>query len=85
MAANPPAAFDVFPENWLPLRVFLAMETQWRTNPRGQMTGLDYTALAAVREGLAIAPEAWPPLFADLQLMEDEALAAYWEQAGAEP
>lgn len=40
---------DVWPELWHPLQVFLAMETQWRTAPRGMgglaWIGLDYSAL----------------------------------------
>ena len=39
--------FDVWPDNWAPLELFLLCQTQWRTGPGG-LVGLDYGAVLAM-------------------------------------
>jgi hypothetical protein len=72
--------FAVWPENEPALRVFLAMETQWRPLPMGmagsQPQGLEYTALPAVMEFCGIEPGERGKVFKQLQIMEDAALTA---------
>lgn len=75
-------AFAVWPENETALRVWLAMETQWRGQPMGlagaRPQGLDYTALPVVFELLGVADRA--TVFRQLQTMEVAALAAMKER-----
>jgi hypothetical protein len=37
--------FEVWPENWPTVQLFEAMATQWRFDPSGNETGLDYSAI----------------------------------------
>ncbi|MNO64408.1 hypothetical protein D3C76_551360 [compost metagenome] len=71
--------FEIWPDNWLPLEVFIAMGTQWRTGAAGP-TGLDYGVLREVMR-LRGAPEAdHAELFDWVRLMELEALAQMREK-----
>lgn len=71
----------VFPENENALRVWLAMETQWRGQPMGlagaRPQGLDYVALPVVFDLLEIPDRA--KVFRQLQTMERAALDAMRE------
>lgn len=68
-----PEVFEVFPENWSAVQMFLRMGTQWRTGPRG-VIGLDYRALEWL---LSLYPAADPQaLLEDVQTMETAALQA---------
>lgn len=67
-------AFDVWPENWLPLQVLSAMQTQWRCGPAGPI-GLDYNVLPEIWRRLKVPPAQRDTVFRDLQVMEDAALA----------
>ncbi|MFA9949159.1 DUF1799 domain-containing protein [Dentiradicibacter hellwigii] len=42
---------ELWPENALPMQVFMAMQTQWRIG-MGGATGLDYSALPVVEDRL---------------------------------
>lgn len=53
--------------------VFIAMTTQWRAGFAGP-TGLDYNALPTVLRLQAIPRRDWPEMFADLRVLEAEAL-----------
>lgn len=67
------AAFEVFPENWDALNVFLACSTQWRYRaiPNGSMqTGLEYTSVRAAIQ----MHRAKMDVFAQVQVMEFAAL-----------
>ncbi len=69
--------FEVWAENAQSLRVFLAVQSQWRVaSGLGCITylGLDYAACAALLAGRGIP--AGPQIWEDLQLMESEACAA---------
>lgn len=69
------------PDNWLSVCAFLACETQWRAIA-GMMgglvwLGLDYSAVDVVLRRLGFDdPDS---VFADLQVMEDAALAVFAE------
>lgn len=65
--------FEVWPENWEALEMFLRISTQWRTSMGGPI-GLDYGAL----EWLFRLYEVKEPrsLLEDLQVMEGAALTA---------
>ena len=78
-------ALPVHPDNRQPLRLLIAMSSQWRTANLSTMTsaqvirtGLDYTALTQTAELAGLAPIP-TEAFLRLQLMEAEALAAWAE------
>ncbi len=72
-------AFEVWPENWPALELFLALQTQWRhAGMAGLPTGLDYAAIEPALRLMGMAPS--PQLFADLRVMEDAALVALHER-----
>jgi len=70
------ADFEVMPENWLILEVFLAMSTQWvwtgGMDPR--RAGLNLVALPVVYEGLQVSRKKRPEVFRGLKVMEAAAL-----------
>lgn len=80
------ARCQVFPENAEALKVWLAMETQWRGQSAGLLgarpQGLDYVALPVVFDFLGVADRA--KVFRQLQIMEVAALAAMKELDGRE-
>ena len=64
-----PQDFPVWADNWSTLRLFLAVQTQWRhAGMAGVRTGLDY---AAIDVALGARGEAWTPELLDgIQAME---------------
>lgn len=82
VAADPAETegFEVLPENWTSLCIFLACETQWRvaaTMAGLVWLGLDYPAADIVlRRSGADDPDA---VFADLQAMEAAAIDVFRE------
>ena len=81
-AAQAADEFAIWPENWQPLRVFLAMQTQWRVGVAGP-TGLDYSAMPAVCQMLGIGNKAQRRAFPAVQVMEAEALKVFSEKRHA--
>jgi len=69
----------IWPENWPVLRVFLAMQTQWRMGMAGP-TGLDYSALPVVEGRLGLGKKTQRRVFPALQIMEGEALKVFSEK-----
>ncbi len=69
---------DVWPENELPLRVFIAMGTQWRTGMNGP-TGLDYAALPAVMDLIGVSSRARGYVFDSVRELESAALSVMSE------
>lgn len=61
------ANYEVIEEAWPAVRVFLKVQTQWRTDS-GTMIGLDYGAVRWVFDLLQIADPA--EVLGDLQIME---------------
>lgn len=64
--------FEVWPENWDALELFLRLQTQWKTGAMGGIFGLDYAGLEAVMRMLGI--EQKEEMFAKIQVMEFAAL-----------
>jgi len=65
--------FEIWPDNWLAVEVFISMGTQWRTGVSGA-TGLDYGVLRDVMALRRVPDDDQPELFDWLRLMEGEAL-----------
>lgn len=79
-APPPPAAFEIMAQNAASFRVWLAVETQWRVaaGMAGiQWLGLDYGAVDVVLRRLGSSDG--DGVFADLLVMEAEALTAFRE------
>lgn len=71
--------FKVFPENWDAVQMFLRLETQWRTGPRG-LIGLDYRVMEWL---LSLYPAADArALLDDVQVMESAVLDAIYKLEG---
>jgi len=62
-----PDDFEVWPENWAAVEMFLRCQTQWRTSMNG-VVGMDYGALAWLFRLYEV--EDPRSLLEDLQLME---------------
>ncbi|WIX31252.1 DUF1799 domain-containing protein [Salinicola sp. JS01] len=69
-----PTEFEVLPENWPALEIFLDCSTQWKHAPMGGPTGLDYPALKMVMEFHAVAPTEFRERFGQVRLLERGAL-----------
>lgn len=63
--------FEVWPENWSAVEMFLRLETQWRVSFNGAL-GLDYTAAKWMFD--LYAPPDAKDVFEALQVMERTAL-----------
>lgn len=77
-AAAAPPVFEVMPENWAAMRIFIGCDTQWRrAGMAGVATGLDYGVLPVVAGALGL------PLDEDtltrLRVIEGEAINAMAE------
>jgi hypothetical protein len=64
----------VYPDCAEPLAVFSELATQWRIGMSGP-TGLDYSVLVDVFRIKQIPKSRWQDLFADIRVMEREALS----------
>lgn len=74
----PPEHFEVEPDAWDAVQMFLRCQTQWRTGPGG-VIGLDYLALEmAFRLYGASDPAA---MLEDIQVMEGEILLTAQKEA----
>jgi hypothetical protein len=65
--------FEVEPDAWPAVRVFLKVQTQWRTDS-GTLIGLDYGAVRWVFDLLQIADPV--DVLGDLQIMEATVVGA---------
>lgn len=63
----------IWPDNVMPVDVFVAMGTQWRV-AFGGCTGLDYGALPEVMRMCGVKRSDWSRVFADVRVMEQAAL-----------
>lgn len=64
---EPPKPFQVWPENWPAVELFLRCQTQWRLGPYGRV-GLDYPAVLAMAR--LYRAKAIPATMEDLQAIE---------------
>lgn len=72
-----PEHFEVEPDAWPALMLFLDCQTQWRAGPGG-LIGMDYGAVAWVFRLRSVTDEA--AMLSDLQIIEAEILQALGEQ-----
>jgi hypothetical protein len=72
-------AFEVWPENWPALDLFLALGTQWRIGPLGGALGLDYQGVHAAMRMMKVKDRA--VMFDDLHVMERAALKVWNEKS----
>jgi len=70
--------FDVFPENWETMEVFLRLQTQWRVS-QGAFIGLDYNAAKFIFDVCKIEDQ--KETLDGLQIIEFAALKALNERA----
>ena len=68
----PPQAFEVWPENWPAVLLFIRCQTQWRTGING-LVGLDYQAVLSVGSLYQMAD--LPSVLEDLQVIEHTILS----------
>ena len=66
-----PEHFEVWPENWAALDLFLRCQTQWRTD-NGQRVGLIYSELITI--GSLYSVENLGKVVEDVQVIEAEIL-----------
>lgn len=66
-----PEHFEVEPDAWPALMMFLDCQTQWRTGPGG-LIGLDYGVVAWLFRLRSVADES--AMLSDLQIIEAEVL-----------
>lgn len=69
--------FEVWPENWIAVEIFLRVQTQWRAT-YGTYYGLDYNSLFAVLDLYEIAER--KDIFEQVQLIERSIIAALNEE-----
>ena len=70
-ALNEPEHFQVWPENWEAVRLFIRCQTQWRVSD-GRRIGLDYGAMLAM--GSLFSVENLSQVVEDVQVIEAEIL-----------
>lgn len=71
IGSQAPEHFEVWPENWAALDLFLRCQTQWRTD-NGQRVGLVYSELIAI--GSLYSVENLGRVVEDVQVIEAEIL-----------
>lgn len=67
-----PIHFEVEQANWLAVRVFLRCGTQWRRDPHGALTGIDYSSLETVMRLMGVDDP--QDVFERVAVIEDESL-----------
>ena len=70
---SPSQDFEVLPENWSAVEMFLRLQTQWRTTMSG-VVGLDYSAAQWLFRLYEVKDQR--ELLEDLQIMEVAAMQA---------
>jgi hypothetical protein len=73
---------EIWAEHWPAVRLFGAMQTQYRRSPlTGRVTGLDYAALPVVEQRLGIGRRQARQAFDALRVMEAHAVLHYAQQS----
>lgn len=67
---------EVWPDNWVPMRVIQAMATQWNVGMTGRLLGLRYEAMPFVLGALQVRRADRADVFQAVQVMEAEILKA---------
>lgn len=76
--SNEVGVFEVEPDNWETVMLFVRVQTQWRHGFNGP-TGLDYQGVEAAMRMAGVAQNV--ELFDGLQIMEFEAIKAFQERS----
>ncbi len=71
IGSQAPKVFDVWPENWPAVELFMRCQTQWRTD-NGQRTGLVYSELIGI--GNLYSVKNLGKVVEDVQVIEAEIL-----------
>ena len=74
-----PEYFEVWPDNWPAVEMFLRCQTQWRTTMSG-VCGLDYVALEWLFRLYEVEDQ--PAVLEDLQVMESAAVKILNKEKG---
>jgi len=69
---------EIWPDNEQAFNLFSRLTTQWRAGAGG-LYGLDYGVAFSMMDRMALTPEQYDALEADMRIMEDEALATMIE------
>lgn len=77
--ANAEEVIEVWPENWQAVQVFCLLSTQWQAGFAG-VVGLRYESLYPLLSRVTSSDDEWDQLFADVQVLEREALTAMNEK-----
>lgn len=72
-AKTEPEDYEVLPENWQTVMLFLACQTQWRTGGMGGVVGLDYNVVFKMMQVYKVKDERQQ--LEDLQIMEGAVLS----------
>jgi hypothetical protein len=72
--------YEVWPENWDAIQMFLRCQTQWRTAGMGGVIGLDYAAVSWVLRLYKIKDQR--AVLEDLQVMEAAVIEGLAEKGG---
>lgn len=75
MLLAPAHEYEVWPENWPAIKLFLSLQTQWRTGGMGGYIGLDYNVLFARLDRLKLSDQDHEWMFDDIRTIESEALS----------
>jgi hypothetical protein len=75
---TPHEDFEVWPENWDAVQMFLRCQTQWRTAGMGGVLGLDYVAVSWLLRLYRVRDQR--AVLEDLQTMEAAVLEAMAEK-----
>ena len=74
-----PKDFEVWPDNWPAVEMFLRCQTQWRTTASG-VCGLDYSAVEWLFRLYEVRDQ--PAVLEDLQVMEAAAVKILNKEQG---
>lgn len=72
-AKTEPDDYEVLPENWQTVMLFLACQTQWRAGGMGGVVGLDYNVVFKMMQVYKVEDERQQ--LEDLQVMEGAVLS----------
>jgi len=65
---------EVWPDNWMPMKVAQAMSTQWNVGPMGGISGMRYEAMPFVLRTLDVRASDRADVFWGVQVIEAEIL-----------
>lgn len=69
----PPREFDLWPENWPAIQLYVQVQTQWRVGMNGP-TGLDYNVVFHELDRRALDRDTYDDLMGSVRVIEETAL-----------